>query len=193
MSDVPRSKWAALYGALSDDMGVAAKNAGPEAESVWQWANQYTKTQLGRLEELSGIVSKDAPEKVFAAAVAGTSEGDTIAKRVISALPMQERREVSAALLQRLGRATPGQQNAMGDAFSTETFLTNLSRMSSQARQTLFGRTDLEGVIERVQKFAAVADTRREGGRIFANPSGTAPAAAQIGLGVRAAEVSHRC
>ena len=164
-------------------MGVAAKNAGPEAESVWQWANQYTKTQLGRLEELSGIVSKDAPEKVFADAVAGTAEGDTIAKRVISALPMQERREVSAALLQRLGRATPGQQNAMGDAFSTETFLTNLSRMSPQARQTLFGRTDLDGVIERVQKFAAVADTRREGGRIFANPSGTAPAAAQIGLG----------
>ena len=183
VSDVPRSKWAALYGALSDDMGVAAKNAGPEAESVWQWANQYTKTQLGRLEELSGIVSKDAPEKVFAAAVAGTSEGDTIAKRVISALPMQERREVSAALLQRLGRATPGQQNAMGDAFSTETFLSNLAKMSPQARQTLFGRTDLDGVIERVQKFAAVADTRREGGRIFANPSGSAPAAAQIGLG----------
>lgn len=71
----------------------------------------------------------------------------------------------------------------MGDAFSAETFLTNLSRMSPQARQTLFGRTDLDGVIERVQKFAAVADTRREGGRIFANPSGTAPAAAQIGLG----------
>lgn len=71
----------------------------------------------------------------------------------------------------------------MGDAFSTETFLTNLSKMSPQARQTLFGRTDLDGVIERVQKFAAVADTRREGGRIFANPSGSAPAAAQIGLG----------
>lgn len=183
VSDVPRSKWSALYGALSDDLGVAAKNAGPEAEAAWQWSNQFTKTQLGRLEELSGIVTKDSPEKVFAAAVAGTAEGDTIAKRVISALPMQERREVSAALLQRLGRATPGQQNAVGDAFSAETFLTNLSKMSPTARQTLFGRTDVDGVIEKLQQFAAVADSRREGGRIFANPSGTAPAAAQIGLG----------
>ena len=183
VSDVPRSKWSALYGALSDDLGVAAKNAGPDAEAAWQWSNQFTKTQLGRLEELSGIVTKDSPEKVFTAAVAGTAEGDTIAKRVISALPMQERREVSAALLQRLGRATPGQQNAVGDAFSAETFLTNLSKMSPTARQTLFGRTDVDGVIEKLQQFAAVADSRREGGRIFANPSGTAPAAAQIGLG----------
>lgn len=183
VSDVPRSKWSALYGALSDDLGVAARNAGPDAEAAWQWSNQFTKTQLGRLDELSNIVSKDSPEKVFNAAIAGTAEGDTIARRVISALPMQERREVAAALLQRLGRATPGQQNAVGDAFSTETFLTNLSKMSPQARQTLFGRTDMDGVVERLQKFAAVADSRREGGRIFANPSGTAPAAAQIGLG----------
>ena len=183
VSDVPRSKWAALYGALSDDLGVAAKNAGPDAEASWQWANQFTKTQMNRLDELSGIITKDSPEKIFNAAIAGTAEGDTIARRVISALPMRERREVSAALLQRLGRATPGQQNAAGDAFSSETFLTNLSKMSPAARNTLFGRTDIDGVIEKLEQFAAVADSRREGGRIFANPSGTAPAAAQIGLG----------
>ena len=183
VSDVPRSKWSALYGALSDDLGVAAKNAGPDAEAAWQWANQFTKTQMARLEDLSGIVTKDSPEKIFNAAIAGTAEGDTIARRVISALPMRERREVSGALLQRLGRATPGQQNATGDAFSSETFLTNLSKMSPAARGTLFGRTDVNGVIEKLQQFAVVADSRREGGRIFANPSGTAPAAAQIGLG----------
>jgi hypothetical protein len=183
LNDVPRAQWARLYGALSDDLGVAATNAGPQAQSVWHWANTYTKTQLQRLEELSGIVGRDSPEKVFQAAIAGTAEGDTIARRVISALPKSERREVAAAVLQRLGRATPGQQNAVGDAFSSETFLTNLSKLSPAARNTLFGRTDLDGVLDRMGQFAGVADVLRDGKRIFANSSGTATATAQIGLG----------
>lgn len=183
VNDVPRAKWARLYGALSDDLGAAAQAAGPDAQSAWSWANTFTKGQMRRLEELQSIVGRDAPEKVFSAAVSGTAEGDTIAKRVISALPGQERREVASALLHRLGRATPGQQNAAGDAFSSESFLTNLAKMSPEARATLFGRTGMDGVLDRLDSFAKVANTRREGGRIFANPSGTAPAAAQIGLG----------
>lgn len=181
--DVPTRQLKALYGALSDDLGTAAKQAGPDAEHAWNWANQFTKQQMGRLEDLQRIVNKDAPEKVFHAVVSGSTEGDTIAKRVISALPMAERREVAAAVLQRLGRAGAGQQNAMGDAFSAEAFLTNLSKLSPAARETLLGRTDLDGVMDMVNHFAAVSGTRREGGRVFANPSGTAPAAAQMALG----------
>ena len=183
LNDVPRAQWARLYGALSDDLGEAARAAGPDAQAAWQWANTFTKTQMERLEQLSGIVGRDSPEKIFQATIAGTAEGNTVAQRVISALPKQERREVAAAVLQRLGRATPGQQNAMGDAFSAETFLTNLAKMSPEARGTLFGRTDVDGVLDRLGQFAGVAEVRREGGRVFANPSGTAPAAAQIGLG----------
>ena len=183
VNDVPRAAWARLYGALSDDLGVAAANAGPEAQQAWSWANTYTRTQMQRLDELQTIVTRDTPEKIFQAVMSGTAEGDTIAARVISALPMRERREVAAAALQRLGRAAPGQQNAAGDAFSSETFLSNLARMSSSARKTLLGRTDFDGVMDKIAQFASVADVRREGGRIFANPSGTAPAAAQIGLG----------
>lgn len=182
-NDVPRAAWSRLYGALSDDLGVAATNAGPDAQHAWSWANTYTRTQMQRLDELQTIVSRDTPERVFQAVLSGTSEGDTIAQRVISALPMRERREVAGAVLQRLGRATPSQQNAAGDAFSSETFLTNLARMSQPARKTLLGRTDLNGLLDKIGQLASVADVRREAGRVFANPSGTAPAAAQIGVG----------
>ncbi len=183
INDVPRASWARLYGALSDDLGEAAKRAGPDAEQAWSWANTFTRQQMQRLDELQSIVSRATPEKVFQAVVSGTAEGDTLAKRVISALPAGERREVAAAVLQRLGRAAPGQQNAAGDAFSSETFLTNLSKMSKDARHTLLGRTNLEGVLEKVRQFAAVADTRREAGRVFPNPSGTAAAGTQIAVG----------
>lgn len=182
VSDVPRSKWTALYGALSDDLGVAAKNAGPQAEQAWQRANQFTKSQLARLEEVSTIVARDTPEKIFLGAISGTAEGDTVVKRVISMIPKSQRREVAAAVLQRMGRATPGQQNAEGNAFSSETFLTNLSKLSEPARKTLFGRTDVEGIEAQLGQFAKVAESRRDGGRVFANPSGTAPAAAQIAM-----------
>lgn len=181
MSDVPRSKWKALYGALSEDLGTAVKTAGPKAEESWNWANTFTKKQLERLDQLSGIVAKDAPEKVFRAAVSGTSEGDTVIKRVINALPKQERREVAAAVIQRLGRATPGQQNAVGDAFSSETFLTNISKISPSARKTLFGRTDIKGIEDQIGNFAKIAESRRDGGRVFANPSGTSSGMAQLG------------
>lgn len=182
VSDVPRSKWRALYGALSEDLGDAAKAAGPRAEEAWAKANDYTSKHMRRLEELSGIVGRDAPEKVFSAAIAGTAEGDTIIKRVMSALPLEERNQVAAAVLQRMGRATAGQQNAMGDAFSPETFLTSLSKMSPPARQTIFGATNSDDLLKRLGQIAKISETRREGGKVFANPSGTAGAGTQIAV-----------
>lgn len=180
--DVPRAQWSKLYGALSDDLGEAANGAGPQAARAWEVANRYTRAQMEKLERLSGIVSKDAPEKIFQATISGTSEGATVARRVINALPMAERREVAAAVLQRLGRATPGQQNAIGDAFSSETFLTNLSRMSPIARHTLFGRTNIPEIEQQVASLATVAAARRNGSKVFSNPSGTAPALAQMAI-----------
>lgn len=191
VSDVPRSKWKALYGALSEDLGDAAKAAGPRAEEAWAKANEYTSQHMQRLEELSGIVGRDAPEKVFSAAISGTAEGDTVIKRVMSALPQEERNQVAAAVLQRMGRATAGQQNAMGDAFSPETFLTSLAKMSPPARQTIFGATSSDDLLKRLGQIAKISETRREGGKVFANPSGTAAAGTQIavGTGVGAAGV----
>lgn len=183
VADVPRSKWTALYSALSDDLGVAAKNAGPEATKAWERANKYTARVMGQLENLRPVVDRGTPEKIFSAATAGTSEGATNITRVINALPDKERREVAAAVLQRMGRATPGQQSALGDAFSSETFLTNLSKFTPEAKAAIFGRTGLNGIEERLGDFAKVAESRREAGRVFANPSGTAPAAAQMGVG----------
>lgn len=181
-ADVPRSKWSALYGAISQDLGKAAEEAGPRAVQVWKRANDFTRLSMERLDQLSKVVSRDAPEKVFTAAISGTNEGATTVTRVMKALPLQERNQVAAAVLQRLGRATAGQQNAAGDSFSAETFLTNLSKMSQPARQSIFGRTSNKDLIERVQQLAKVSESRRDGGRVFANPSGTAPAMAQNAL-----------
>lgn len=190
LSDVPRSKWTALYGALSEDLGTAAKAAGPKAEQSWQWANKYTSSQLDRLEQLSGIVGKDAPEKVFSAAMSGTAEGNTVLKRVVDAIPKENRKELASAVLRRMGRATAGNQNDLGDVFSTETFLTNLNKLSVDSRKTLFGRLGVPDTENKLLQLAGVASNVRDGSKVFANPSGTQPAlSAQLAGGAIAGSV----
>lgn len=176
VADVPRSKWSALYGALSADLGDAAKKVGPKAEQAWGRANTFTRLGLERLDQLSTVLNRDAPEKIFTSAISGTAEGDTVIRRVMKSLPADERREVSAAVLQRLGRATAGQQNAEGNAFSGETFLTNLSKLSPAARETLFGRINTQALQEQVLSMADMAENIRKGSKVFANPSGTSQA-----------------
>lgn len=183
LSDVPRSKWKSLYAALSDDLGSAAKSAGPDAEKAWDHANRFTKKRLEQLEKLDKVAGKDTPEKVFAAALTGTAEGDTNLKRVINVLPYERRGEVVAAVLQKMGRALPGQQDDTGVLFSSERFLTNLVRMSPEARHTLFGRTNVDGLEKRIEQMAKMASIGRDGKLIMPNPSGTAGALAQIGVG----------
>lgn len=183
VSDVPRSKWRALYAALSDDLGSAAEQAGPAAQQAWSRANQYTRASIQRLEQLESVVNRDAPEKIFKAATSGMSDGGTQIARVMKSMPLENRQEVAAAVLQRLGRARNSAQNEMGDAFSSETFLTNLAAMSPQARMALFANSGFPGLRQKVEQMGRMASLRREGAQVFANPSGTARQAGIIGWG----------
>lgn len=182
VSDVPRDKWRAVYAALSDDLGDAAERAGPEAYDTWRWANQFTRDQVGRLDDLASIAGRDTPEKVFNAAIAGSQDGDTMLRRVVSAIPKENRRELAAAVIQRMGRATAGNQNEVGDVFSTSTFLSNWNRLSPQARETLFGRVDDTKLLSQLENLAKVSTNIRNGSRYLANPSGSGPAAARQAL-----------
>lgn len=182
VSDVPRDKWKALYSALTDDLGDAAQKAGPDAYGAWKWANKFSRDQLGRLDDLAAVAGRDTPEKVFNAAMMGTADGDTILQRVVSALPKVNRRDLAAAVVKRMGRATAGNQNDVGDAFSTSTFLTNWNKLSPEARSTLFGRLGEAGLTDELMNLAKVSSNIRDGSRYLANPSGTAPAMARFGL-----------
>ncbi|WP_417219535.1 hypothetical protein [Achromobacter spanius] len=178
VSDVPRDKWKALYAALSDDLGDAAKQSGPDAYGAWKWANKFSKDQLGRLDDLASVAGKDTPEKIFNAAMMGTADGDTILQRVVSALPKANRRDLAAAVVKRMGRATAGNQNDVGDTFSTNTFLTNWNKLSPEARSTLFGRIGEAGLTDELMNLAKVSSNIRDGSKVFANPSGTSGAMA---------------
>jgi hypothetical protein len=185
VSDVPRSKWKALYSAISDDLAAAAKNAGPEAEKAFSRANTYTRAGHERLATyLDRVVGKDTAEKVFNAAVnpSEIKEGASTVNAVMRSLQPAERDIVKSAFLKRLGTATAGNQDATGELFSANTFLTNWNKISPQAKMTLFASKDGELAMN-LDKIAKVTANIRDGSKVFANPSGTQQALSSQALG----------
>ncbi len=177
VSDVPRSKWKALYGALSEDLESAAKAAGPQAEKAFGRANSYYSAGMKRIDDvLDPILKKTDPEDVFKAAVSGTSEGATTIRGVMKSLPEESRKIVASTTLRRLGRAVNSKQDDLGEVFSTETFLTNWNKITPDSKTALFAALPDE-MRKDLDKIARVASNIRDGSKVFANPSGTAQAA----------------
>lgn len=172
VSDVPRSKWTALYSALSKDMEAAAGESGPQAVSAWERANNFTAAGMKRLETLDPIIGTKDPEDIFRAATSGMQEGASTIRSVMRSLPDNSQRQVAATVLKRMGLAAAGKQDATGEVFSTETFLTNWNKISPEARQALFSKYGFD-FTNGLDKIAKVAANIREGSKIFANPSGT--------------------
>lgn len=181
VSDVPRSQWKQLYGALSSDLEAAAKQAGPGATAAWSRANNYTRAGMRRLETIDHVIDKNGgPEAVFRAATAGTKEGATTLRAVMQSVDDEGKKIITSTVLRRLGTAKPGAQNELGDQFSTETFLTNWNGLSKEARSTLFDRygPSFRADMDAIAKTAA---NLREGSQVFRNPSGTAQKSLLIG------------
>lgn len=178
VDSVPRSKWKALYGALSSDLEAAAKEAGPKATAAYTRANNYTRAGMRRLEVVQNVIERNGgPEAVFKAATSGTKEGATTLRAVMQSLPTEGQKTVAATVLRRLGRAKPGVQDDLGEAFSTETFLTNWNSMAPEAKVVLFNRFGPE-FRKNMDTVARTASNLRAGSAVFRNPSGTAGAAA---------------
>ena len=194
IADVPRSKWNPLYAALSDDMKVGATAAGPAAESALNRANNYTRSSINRLDRISPIADRLTPEDSFKALNSTLKDNVTTFQAVKKSLPENARGDFAGTVIERLGKAKPGQQNAEGDKWSPETFLTNWNGMSKKGQtELLSGFPNAAQVAEDISKVAKATEMMRSNSKMYGNPSGTgANLAARgtlgaIGVGVTAA------
>lgn len=177
ISDAPRRQLKQLYASLSADMRSAVSSTGnKDAMNAFERANAYTRAGHKRIDDLlQPILDKTSPEKMFQSALSGTKEGDTMVRGVMQSLPEKQQKVLAATILRKLGKAVPSKQGAEGDVFSVDTYLTNWSAMSPEAKRSLFSRFGPK-FIDDLNKIAKTAEDIREGGRVYANPSGTAPA-----------------
>lgn len=181
VSGVPNGQLKKLYGALSKDMETAASAAGAGKEFARQ--NQYYSGRMNRIETVLERVLGKTPEETFAKFMPKDPNQVNTVRGVMRSLDPGERQVVSEAVVNRLGRATPGQQSDVGDVFSSETFLTNWNRMSPAARGQLFPDTDMRANLDALAK---ASSNLREGAKVFPNPSGTAGVGAAAALGTMA-------
>lgn len=128
----------ALYGALTDDMEAAllAKGGGTALKAFHDANGWYTRQMEMARNNLQPLVGKGSPvnaERAFATfAGAANAKAGNIQRLqdIYKNLTPAERGDFSASMIARMGQD--------GDGFSVAKFLTDLSKMSPEARKMMF-------------------------------------------------------
>jgi hypothetical protein len=141
-SDTDRAAKEALYAALSEDMKTAAvQHAGERGLAAWTRANQYWSNFRNYTDEVAGKVlnRSSEPSKVVDDVLAGSKDGVRRLRRVKAGMDPDMWNDFVAFKINDLGKATPGAQDAAGEAFSVNTFLTNWNKLDRRAKDVMFG------------------------------------------------------
>ena len=181
MVDTGRGQLKRLYGAISEDIKDVATMRGASAE--FNRANNYYKGGRKRIDDiLDPQIRKIEPEKVFKSLQSGS---ESTLRTVLKSLKNEQKNNLAAAVLTRLGRANPGVQDATGEAFSVASFLTNFNKLSPKKRDVLFNSTpQLMQYNRDIKRIAKTSELIKNSTQVLANPSGTANrAATYVGLG----------
>ena len=187
--DVEKGQLKLIYKALSEDLKIAAKKyGGDKAVKEVVNANKFYSKGLQRIEDyLQPIVNTADPDKLVMSLLSSGKEGATRLNAVRNSLAKVNKATANdnykilvSNILERLGRMQPAQTFA-GDTvmtagrFSSETFLTNFSKLSEKAKDSLFRNVPFGKQFQKdLQQVLNIADNIRASGKTFANPSGTA-------------------
>tara|TARA_R100000234_G_C5000319_1_gene180033 strand:+ start:861 stop:2702 length:1842 start_codon:yes stop_codon:yes gene_type:complete len=169
LADLSEADLKRLYGALSDDMRLAAEKAGPDAVKAFNRANKYYSAGQARIDSaLKKITKADVtPEKAYseivALATADSPRGST--KKLLElkkSLPKDEWSTVSATIFRKLGEARPAQAGAPDASdfaeFNPATFLTNYNKMDKSAKLVLLSGNVPRSAASELDKLARVVE-----------------------------------
>lgn len=170
-----------VYHALTADLNAGAAKMGPDAAAEIKSVNTAYTANKTREEILSRVMDKaGGPEKVFTSLMATTKDGGTTIGHVLDSVDVPTRRLIAASALQRMGRATAGAQDASGQAFSADTFLTNWNRMSPEAKAKLFN-TLPDSYSSSINQLAQNISRLKAYSKVLGNSSNTAQVAVWTG------------
>lgn len=136
----------------------------PRAVALYREADrEWAKMRTLEDDVLKPYIGKDGD--AWGADVAKRLSSDvkgngTRLAQFVSALPEDEANNLRASLIMRLGKAKAGNQDAAGDAFSLDTFLTNWNEING-SRNLVFGKD----TVQNLDKLAKVAEVVKSAGR----------------------------
>lgn len=173
-----------LYGALTEDIGAAARATSPEADRAMRLADRYTRFNVsdagGRIPNadiIQKVIDSGSGEKAYQFAMQGAKDGGTRLQGLRRNMRPEEWDAVSSTVWDQMGRAKPG-QNAFGTVdeaadFSPASFVTNWNSMAPEAKRALFGGTRYAGMAADMERIGRTAQRLNEVSR-QANYSNTA-------------------
>lgn len=190
-ANLPEGLLKDLYRAMTVDLRSHLAAVDKASLRAFDRSNKYYTAGLKRLDEsLAPLTSGDIPERVFFALERSGHAGPTVINAAKRSIGRENWDAVVGTIMQRMGMANSGAQGMAGDVFSVETFLTNwnkYARNRGTIEALLSGTSGGSQFAKDMTAVAKVAERFREAGRVFSNPSGTARAIANIGLGTSVA------
>jgi hypothetical protein len=161
-----------IYGALSQDMRlIIARAGGPDGLKAYEAAEKAAKRWANVREDLQRILNVQSEEGVFSkiitAAGSKSSADISLLGRVRGAVGPDKWNEVSAALIERLGRAPDG-------SFSPDRMVgpSGLGGLSEEGKRLLFRSTGLSSHADVIDDIATISKRFKQLNQ-YANPSGT--------------------
>ena len=174
LGDTAQAEIKLMYGALSDDLAIAASNAGPEALKAANRASKFWSAGRSRIDDvLTPVINKKLNQDIFQAAMSGAKSGGQKLRALKKSLPKKQWDSVVANQIKEMGRATPGRQDVTGELFSPATFLTNFSKLSKDAKKVLFSGQQYKGLDKAISNLTKVSAALKDTVQM-ANTSGTA-------------------
>ena len=173
----------ALYAALSEDMATAARNAGADTWASWQRAQNVTRTGVEVAGEARNALNRQTMEGVEAGIASG--EGSRV-QAVMDALNDRERDLVVSNIFRKWGLAKAGSQDAAGEAWSFDSWLTNLNKAREKGSLGALTRSTDSQLNQAIEDLTALADRVRQRSKFMPNPSGTGRVAIAAGTPIAA-------
>lgn len=152
-----------------------------DAARAFATADKQWKERLATISRVIEPIIGKSEEKLksgeeIIAALNRAAKGNNIRlEKFIASLPDDEASMVRASIIGHLGRATEGQQNVAGDAFSLAKFLTDWNKIGDRAKATLFGGearaalNDLARVAQGTKEAQKYANHSNTSGGIWGN------------------------
>jgi hypothetical protein len=170
-----KAVFARVTDAISNDINNGLVEAGRgNAGRAFKTADAYWKNRVEQIDQvLEPVIGKNKSGEDVMSAVESMAQGrrggvDRLGK-LMRLLPDQERGDVQATIIDRMGRASNGQQGVEGNTFSASTFLTNWNKMSAKGRAELFPHGEVR---KNLTEIATLADNMKQAQR-YANHSNT--------------------
>lgn len=149
-----------IYAGLSQDMQTAARRAGPQAQAAFDNASGYTRNGHDFIDTILRPIMREGqtPEGAAQSVLGKLNSGGSNIAQIRHQMPAAAD-EVAAYKVRDMAAANPGAQNATGNAVSPATFLTDWSKLSPEAKSSLFVNSDTQ---DQLSALARISDGIRQ-------------------------------